>query len=234
MKKNLKYTIYVLILISLIIPGKVMSKGKTVKTLYIEETVNSNLSGHETSMVKKGYYSGSHILIIDPSLPYRVLFTLSSKTVYLIDDANKIYTVLSMDEFIRLSNRSPVQITDSDVMMEKTGKKKQIDKYQCEEYSLYIPKMSVKTYLWISGKLSLPIRLFYSFSKKTGLGSQNRQLIRLMEKRGGYTIESRSSFIAPGMYGKYINIRLNSIRYVNIQDTVFRTPAGYKKVPYGK
>ncbi len=222
------------VLIILINQGKAMSKGKTVKSLYIEETVNGNITGQETTIVKKAYYSKSHILIIDPSLPYRVLFNLGSKTVYLIDDANKIYTYMSIEKFVRMSNNSPVRISDSDVMVENTGKKKQIDKYPCEEYSVYIPKMGVKTYLWISGKINLPMGLFYSFSKRTGLGSQNRQIIKLMEKQGGYTIESKSTFLAPGMYGKYINVKLNTARYINADSAVFQLPSGYRKAAYGK
>jgi hypothetical protein len=94
--------------------------------------------------------------------------------------------------------------------------------------------MGVKTYMWISGKINLPMRLFYTFSKKTGLGSQNKKIIQLLEKPGGYTIESKSTFIGPGMYGKYIHIKLNTLRYMQTDNAVFELPEGYRKASYGK
>jgi hypothetical protein len=92
--------------------------------LIIEEEITNTMIGKETNTIKKMYFSENKALFQDRTIPYDILFDINVKKVFLIDNVNKEYTSLSIDEIKRLSGGALRLFSDDEISTEITDNKK--------------------------------------------------------------------------------------------------------------
>ncbi len=203
------------------------------KTLYIEEVVK-NTMGPQMTAVRKSYFAQDKILIADSSQPYKALFNLKTRRVFLISDTTKQYSETSIEEFKKLSEQGISAayraLSDADILIRESGNRKKIGKYNCIEVNVLVPKMSMKTSMWITSDIPVSAEPYYSFSEKTGLGGQMQALVRFLRKKRAYTVESESLSVSPSGLGGSIHVELREISLMDIDERLLDVPRGYIKV----
>lgn len=228
-KNTLFYVLFIAIIL-FCLEGKIMSK-----TLYIEELMHNQLNGANTTYKKETYYSKNKILIIDSSQPYKILINLKDDKVFFIDDKFNRYSYTTLKKFNEITKNTNIynQLTDDDIIIEQTNKKKKINNYNCFEVIIFIPKIGMKTVAWLS-KIKQPLDNYYNFNDKSVIGGQIKKLINLQKKNKAYTILSESVPVSTvGGRGKFI-VEVKKITTDKFSDELFSVPEKYNKVPLFK
>jgi hypothetical protein len=201
------------------------------QTIYIEEVTHNTMAGREMTTVKKTYYTVETTLIVDSAQPFTILINLKKKRVFFIDDAHKRYSEMSLADFRELTykNNPLVQLSNKDVVYKETGRKKTIKGYDCFEVTILMQGLGLKTTAWM-GKVSHSLDLYYTFSQKSGMGSQLTSIIDLQKKYNAYTIESVTTPISAALPRGSVTVMVKKILLKKYPENFFRVPKTYEKV----
>jgi len=202
----------------------------TRKALYIEEQTTGSMQGRPFDFTKKSYYAGDYVYINDGSQPYRVLCDLKKKKVYLINAHAKQYTELTLSRFVELSRQGTGNLSDSQMQVRETGEKKEVAGYNCVQVVMMIPPMGIKTTMWVPEKIDVPMKQYFSFADRTGLGGQVQGINPILKKYKSYPVQSRTVPVGAVGVGNIINVKVQKIEYTDVDSGIFSVPAGYTEV----
>ena len=203
---------------------------KNTKALCIEEQTTGSMQGRPFDFTKKSYYAGDYVYINDGSQPYRVLCDLKKKKVYLINAHAKQYTELTLSRFVELSQQGAGNLTDNQLHIRETGEKQEVAGYNCVQVVMMVPSMGIKTTMWVPEKLDVPMKQYFSFADRTGLGGQVQGMNRVLKKYNSYPVESKTVPVGAVGVGNIINVKVQKIEYTDVDAGIFSVPAGYTEV----
>jgi hypothetical protein len=203
---------------------------KNTKALCIEEQTTGSMQGRPFDFKKKSYYAGDYVYINDGSQPYRVLCDLKKKKVYLINAHAKQYTELTLSRFVELSQQGAGNLTDNQLHIRETGEKQEVAGYNCVQVVMMVPSMGIKTTMWVPEKLDVPMKQYFSFADRTGLGGQVQGMNRVLKKYNSYPVESKTVPVGAVGVGNIINVKVQKIEYTDVDAGIFSVPAGYTEV----
>jgi hypothetical protein len=96
---------------------------------------------------------------------------------------------------------------------------------------VHIPKIQLRTNIWLTKDSRAPLDLFYSFSRKTGMGVNFTKLLDIYRENRAYPVESRTVSDSPtGMRGELL-VKLRKLQVLSGPVKELTLPTGYVYVP---
>lgn len=225
-------------ILSFLILFNFSAEGNTVKGIYIEELINSNISGKEITDIRKLYLTENKALLISPGLPHRLVFDLQKQEVYIVNDTEKRRSVaplpgyeINSDDilFSEFNN-----LKDKNLYIKESSNTKKVGKYNALGSAIYMPKIAAITELWLSKETGIQLDAFFSFMEKINPGMQFKKILQMMKKDNSFPVYTATTIVRADETNKYLNISLREISIKDIPVDIFDVPVEYTLTPLVK
>ncbi len=206
---------------------------KTVEGIVIEELSESSIMGNKKTSYRRSYYTKTDAVIIDSNVPYKLLFKLQEKKIYLINELFRDYMVMTFDDFKRLSKNTMDTLNNQEYRVEKTGKKRTINKFTCREFVILVPKLDLQTVVWVSEKMDVKLEPVFLFAEQTRFINIVDKILVIMKNQNGYILESETH----SKHSKEkisIHQKVYRVERETFLDGMFAKPVGYEEKPFNK
>ena len=203
----------------------------TIKGLYIEELITSNITGKNYTGTGKLYITEEKALLIEPGIPYRIILDYKEKKAIFVNDRKKTRKTTPLNTLsIRSSSVFYNELKgceEKNLLIRESGNEKKINSHNCFEVIIFIPKIAVMNNIWLTKNPSKNLGLYFSFLDKAGPDIITKKLLPIMKKYNAIPVYSVTTIVRPKGNEKYLRRSLRKISFMDIQKNLFAVPEDY-------